>query len=169
MYFIFSDCMAEYLTISALIDRCAPYSEAERAAWARRARHWAMSSLVLPKAQKGTRGGSGRHRRYRAEDVYLMAIMFRLSDSTLPISTLNAISEQIQDWVNDRGWEAAKLGSTDQAVFLSIIFHNEQPLVDNQFNPLPEFEEDHDGPVIIMNISLIFEKIRSQEAEKNAR
>jgi DNA-binding transcriptional MerR regulator len=126
-----------------------------------------MASLVLPKAPKARRG-SGRHRRYRAEDVYLMAVMFRLSDSTLPISTLNAISEQIQDWVNDPGWEAAKLGSTDRAVFLSIIFSYEEPLVDTHFDPMPGFEEDHDGPVIVLNISLIFEKIRSQEAKKDA-
>jgi hypothetical protein len=159
--------MRGYLTISALIDRCAPYSEDERAAWTRRARHWAMASLVLPKTPKA-RGGSGRHRRYRAEDVYLMAVMFRLSDSTLPISTLSVISEEIQDWVNDPGWEAAKLGSTDQAVFLSIIFSaSAEPFVfvDTHFDPLPKFEEDHDGPVIVLNISLIFEKIRSQEAK----
>jgi hypothetical protein len=159
--------MARNLTISALIDRCAPFSEAERAHWTRRARHWAMASQVLPKAPK-TRRGSGRHRRYRTEDVYLMAVMFRLSDSTLPIGTLNAISELIQDWVNDPCWEAAKLGSTDRAVFLSIIFSDEEPLVDTHFGPLPEFEEDHDGPIILLNVSLIFERLRSQEAGHNA-
>src|SRR5437868_6511649 len=98
--FICSDRMGGYLTISALIERCAPFNEEQRAAWTRRARHWSMAGQVLPKEPKPRRG-SGRHRRYRTEDIYLIAVMFRLSDSMLPIGTLNAISEIIQDWLND--------------------------------------------------------------------
>jgi len=161
--------MGEYLTISALIDRCAPYDKAQRAAWARRARHWAMASQVLPKPPKARRG-SGHHRRYRSEDVYLMAIMFRLSDSTLPVGTLDAISELIQQYmIRAPDWNAVKSGSADPNTYLSIIFTCDgEPGADIQPGPLPDFDEVHDGALIVLNISVIFEKIRAQEAMKYA-
>ncbi len=82
------------ITVSELIERCAPPSEKHRALWLRRAREWSGAG-ILPTAKR-QRQGSGRHRLYDFDTLYLAAVLFRISDLGIPIGVLGSISALIQ-------------------------------------------------------------------------
>jgi hypothetical protein len=158
-----SPILARFFTISGLVDHSAPFSAEQRAAWAKDAKHWSLASQVLPTPPTARRG-SGRHRRYREEDAFVMAIIFRLADMAQPIGVLHAISQYLQEQEGTELWEKAKLGNTDLRVFLSIIFYDEEPFPSIDPGPFSDFpgstEHGIDG-MILMDISAVFAKVRA--------
>jgi hypothetical protein len=62
--------------------------------WLRRARDWSNAG-VLPASGQGHEG-SGRHRQYRPDTVYLAAVLLRMADVGVPIGDLTRISALIR-------------------------------------------------------------------------
>jgi hypothetical protein len=157
-----SHAVPKFFTISGLIYHSAPGSTFKRAGWAKNAKFWSSASQVLPTPPTARRG-SGRHRRYREEDAFVMAVIFRLAEMALPIGVLHQVSIWLQDiHEDDEDWQKAKLGHTDPPIFLSIIFSDEEPFVSIHPGPFSEdFEEDAEGGTILMNISEVFARVRA--------
>jgi len=112
------------LTVSDLVDRANPPNPAVHELWLNRGRYWSAHGILptLGRAHKGT----GRHRRFDEETVFLAAVLFRLASR--PISVISAIAHTIRRDLNDRtesrskdAWAAAKRGE-DQHL---AIFHTD--------------------------------------------
>ena len=82
------------VTVSELVEICSPPSDDHRALWLRRAREWSAAG-VLPPSQRHQQG-SGRHRLYDFNSIYLAAVLFRMSDLGVPVGVLAQISRLIR-------------------------------------------------------------------------
>jgi hypothetical protein len=98
------------LTVSELVERCAPPSENHRRLWLRRARVWARDG-TLPTLNYPV--GRGRHRQFDDDAVTLARVLFRLSD--LGIAPALAMNEDaLGDAVGALCQAAVQLGYTRQ-------------------------------------------------------
>src|SRR5271166_668084 len=94
--------MARYLTVSELVDRCRPVlapqdsnlDEERRRIWLRRARHWSTLD-ILPSAP-ASRDGTGHHRRYEEEAVYIAAVLLRIADLGVSVSITRDVAKALQ-------------------------------------------------------------------------
>jgi DNA-binding transcriptional MerR regulator len=116
--------------VSELVEICAPPTEAHRALWLRRAREWS-SAGVLPPARRHQQG-TGRHRLYDLDAVYLGAVLFRMSDLGVPIGVLARIARLIRNPRRTQAerdfrefWQAAIEKSTwqPQNAFRTVLAH----------------------------------------------
>jgi DNA-binding transcriptional MerR regulator len=82
------------LTVSEVVDRCAPANDELQTIWLRRLRDW--SSVGLLDVDARHREGSGRHRLYSPDAVYVAAVLLRMADLGVPIGTLTPIARLIQ-------------------------------------------------------------------------
>jgi hypothetical protein len=82
------------LTVSEVVDGCAPPNDELRTTWLRRLRDW--SSVGLLDVYARHREGSGRHRLYARDAVYVAAVLLRMADLGVPIGTLTPIARLIQ-------------------------------------------------------------------------
>jgi DNA-binding transcriptional MerR regulator len=113
------------LTVSELIDCCSPPTEERRSVWLRRARDWSNVGLLPASAQEHE--GSGRHRRYRHDTVYLASVLLRMADLGVSIGDLARISDLIRTPGRTTSgqrfkafWEAAKTHSSLQPAYIAI-------------------------------------------------
>jgi DNA-binding transcriptional MerR regulator len=120
------------VTVSELVGICAPPTDAHRALWLRRAREWS-SAGVLPPAKRHQQG-TGRHRLYDLDAVYMGAVLFRMSDLGVPIGVLAQIARVIQNprrtqaerefrefWRN--AIDKSTMGEAFQAAFQTHLAH----------------------------------------------
>jgi DNA-binding transcriptional MerR regulator len=84
----------QLLTVSEVVDCCAPLDDALRTTWLRRLRDW--SSIGLLDISGRHREGTGRHRLYGPDVVYVAAVLLRMADLGVPVGTLNRIARLVQ-------------------------------------------------------------------------
>jgi hypothetical protein len=77
----------------------------ERATLIRRIRHWTLAGALKPVGN--VHGGTGKHRRYAAQEGYIAAILDVLANRSLPIGTLKAVAKEVrkkpwQDYATNR-------------------------------------------------------------------
>jgi DNA-binding transcriptional MerR regulator len=84
----------QLLTVSEVVDCCAPVSDELRTTWLRRLRDW--SSIGLLEISEHHREGTGRHRLYSPGAVYVAAVLLRMADLGVPVGTLARIARLIQ-------------------------------------------------------------------------
>jgi DNA-binding transcriptional MerR regulator len=116
----------QLLTVSEVVDCCAPPSDELRTTWLRRLRDW--SNIGLLHISGRYREGAGRHRLYSPDAVYVAAVMLRLADLGVPVGTLIPVAEIIQRPSRARRkqdfrnfWaEAKQLGAASDEAFLAI-------------------------------------------------
>jgi hypothetical protein len=80
------------LTVSELTDACKPPDEETRLLWLRRVRDWSNIGIVPATRQHA---GTGRHRLFRPDAVYVTAVLLRLVDSGYPIRNLSTVAKLI--------------------------------------------------------------------------
>jgi hypothetical protein len=99
-------------TVSELVARLGARSERQADLWLRRVRHWSTFGLLDPVGLQHT--GSGRHRQFGVEALYVAAVLMRLADRGLPVGVLRLIASGLAkslkgpDAEYARLWEAAK-------------------------------------------------------------
>jgi hypothetical protein len=84
----------QLLTVSQVVDRCAPLDDEMRTTWLRRLRDW--SNIGVLDISGRHREGTGRHRLYSTDAVYVAAVLLRMADLGVPVGTLNRIARLIQ-------------------------------------------------------------------------
>jgi DNA-binding transcriptional MerR regulator len=86
--------MTQLLTVSEVVDCCAPPNDELRTTWLRRLRDW--SNIGLLEISGRHREGTGRHRLYSLDAVYVAAVLLRMADLGVPVSYLARIARLIQ-------------------------------------------------------------------------
>ena len=85
----------EELTVSELAERVAPAGDkAAIERITRQLRHWTLNQVLEPVG--GLHTGPGRHRRYRADSVYMAALIVELSDMGFAIGFLSAVVKGVK-------------------------------------------------------------------------
>lgn len=171
--------MGRYLTVSELVDKCDPsptgggdYSaltEERRRVWLRRIRHWSTMDILPP--APASRDGTGHHRRYDDEDVYIAAVLLRVADLGISIAITRDIATVLRQPGSADGdnfaecWRQAKAGkphiylviwiASDGWVFVEGVSPEQGGLgaVDLLLDP-------DDAPTVILSLSKIFARIR---------
>ncbi len=156
----------EELTVSELAERVAPAGDkaaVERVT--RQLRHWTLNQVLEPVG--GLHTGPGRHRRYRADSVYMAALIVELSDMGFAIGLLSTVVKGVKFSFTDprrgglRLWRRAIEGKGQVLLHFSPRFRDgamKLRLVD----PKGGFDfskHEHDGHVII-NLTQLFAPLR---------
>lgn len=159
------------VTVSELVEICAPPSDAHRALWLRRARDWSAAGVLPPTRRHHE--GTGRHRLYDFDLVYLATVLFRMSDLGVPVGVLAQISRLIRAPRRTKAeiefkkfWKDAiqEKGATSSEAYLAVA-------------PVPNKESEsayyrtgrgsisfnNDGAWAVINISIIFRKLATNE------
>jgi hypothetical protein len=107
------------LTVSDLVERANPRSEAEHALWLRRLRYWSTQGILKPIGHQHE--GTGRHRRYPSDEAYLAAVLLRLA-MIGPIGAISHIANRMREGLAKSGpfseaWAAAKMGADSHIGF----------------------------------------------------
>jgi DNA-binding transcriptional MerR regulator len=89
----------EGITVSDLVERAGPGSDAQRQLWLRRLRYWSAHGVLS--SEEPRHGGTGKHRRYGPETAYLAALLLRLSSAGLPIGVIEAVAQVVQRELRD--------------------------------------------------------------------
>jgi hypothetical protein len=140
----------------------------------RRLRHWSLAGALRTAGQLHT--GTGRARRFEAEEVYIAAVLLRLADWGLPIGALKAVAETIRLEIDKVGetaglWAEAKRRSLEgHTVFagLSVKLDDagEKPvsigirLKHGQRLNTPRFLLDHEDSIIVLNLTEVFASVK---------
>jgi DNA-binding transcriptional MerR regulator len=85
--------MARYLTVAELADKCSPGDKEREKIWLRRIRHWSSMGSLPP--APASREGTGHHRRYTEDTLYLAAVLLRIADLGISVSITKEIAECI--------------------------------------------------------------------------
>jgi hypothetical protein len=164
------------LTISEVVDRCSPSNDEHRMIWLRRARE--LSNLgIFPTAPQQQRAGSGRHRLYKPDVVWLAAVLLRMSDQRAPIGCLRALASQVNSGRRTRAgrdfrqfWQQAK--ASINFPFPARDFHiafAEGPDGRISFHRSEGPIWVSDGSWVTTNLSLVFRQLaKPREDEEDA-
>jgi DNA-binding transcriptional MerR regulator len=87
------------ITVSDLVERAGPGSDAQRELWLRRLRYWSAHGVLS--VEEPRHGGTGKHRRYGPETAYLAALLLRLSSAGLPIGVIETVAQAVQRELRD--------------------------------------------------------------------
>jgi hypothetical protein len=155
------------LTVSELVNRCSPPTEDYRTVWLRRARDWSNIGM-LPTARR-QHEGSGRHRLYGTDTVFLAAILFRMADLGVPVGYLARISRLIRaprrterEQEFKRFWQEAKtLTNPAEDALMAIRPAPGKDLTYYEFGFGPVAFDD-DGAWATMNLTRTFRKLGDQ-------
>ena len=163
----------EELTVSEIAERVAPAGdEAAVERLTRQLRHWTLSHVLEPIG--GLHTGSGRHRRYSAQSVYIAALIAELANMGFPIRLLWAVATAVNAiyWAkaNPR-WLQAIEGEADILLYFSPRFRAgekldmpglEIPMVMNLIDAKEgaDFASKNDSCVIV-NLTRLFAPLRS--------
>jgi hypothetical protein len=152
------------LTVSELVDVCFPPTEAHRGLWLRRAREWSTAGVLPPSEHHHQ--GSGRHRLYDFDSVYLAAVLFHVSDLGVPVGVLARISRLIRaprrtPWEQDfiKFWRAVKTQKNKEHAYLAIAPVPGQDLVYYKYNFGPVFMPEG-GAWATINLTVTFAKLK---------
>jgi DNA-binding transcriptional MerR regulator len=167
-----------FLTVSQLAAACKPtdllgnFDEDRLKLWTRRLRHWSRLG-ILPITRR--RDEMGSHRLYRAEDVYLAAVLLRLAGPGISHGVLELISSDLQASIKPGGdlheiWEQAKRQENRDTHYFLLVFISEegsivatgagmlrtgQWLLNVDAVPL-----DDDQPIMMISLTKIFRNLR---------
>jgi DNA-binding transcriptional MerR regulator len=175
--------MARYLTVSELVDRCAPVAtspsdeepeidEDRRRIWLRRARHW--SDMDILSSAPASRNGTGHHRRYQEKDVFIAAVLLRISDLGVSFGVTRDIAgalrlDKRRAYVGEdfpKTWRQAISGKPPGIYHLATWISHEGIVFVDAFGPeqrlgsLDRFLDIADAPMIVVSLTRIFEIIR---------
>jgi DNA-binding transcriptional MerR regulator len=151
------------LTVSELVDRCSPPIEDFRAVWLRRARDWSNIG-ILPTARQHE--GSGHHRLYGADTVFLATVLFRMADLGVPVGYLARIARLIRSPRRTEGeqefkrfWQEARALTNPKDAHMAI---RPEPggirtFYRHSFGPI-EFPDD--GTWATINLTQTFRKLK---------
>ena len=155
--------MTGLLNVAKLVDRAAPPSQDRRATWLRRCQLWSVAGILpaVPPAE----GGGRRRRLYRADTVWLAAVLLRISDLGLDTSIIQKISSFIQGGTRSRRqrfsrfWHEAIEGSRDTAYF---VFSLEHDVLSYDWNGegLEDYSYLCSAPLVVLNLVELFEEVR---------
>jgi len=168
--------VSEGFTVSEIASRLGARSERQADLWLRRLRHW--STLGILDTLGPQHSGSGRHRRYETETIYIAALLVRLADRGLPVGVLKLIAGGLARSTSPQGeyheqWETAKSSaSADRLkgpVYITFSFEpdDESALTTDeilvQMNHgvgmlSPQFYSENDIMEIV-NVSQIFSRV----------
>jgi hypothetical protein len=114
----------EGLTVADLVERAGPANAAQAKLWLRQARYWAAHGVLATEGR--LHAGTGRHRRFSGETVFLAALLFRLGSAGLPLAVIDALARTIRQELEDptesrfkTAWERAKTGQHEH---IGIMF-----------------------------------------------
>jgi DNA-binding transcriptional MerR regulator len=156
-----------FLTVSELVDRCSPPNKEYRTIWLRRARDWSNIGF-LPTA-RGQHEGSGRHRLYSSDAVFLAAVLFRMADLGVPVGYLERIARLIRTPRQTEGeqefkrfWQEAKALTNPKDAHLAIAPERGgvRTYYRHSFGPI-ELLDDEAWAVI--NLTRTFRGLKAQE------
>jgi hypothetical protein len=150
------------LTVSGLVEAAGPPTEEVKPLWLRRARD--LSSIgALPVTRRHE--GTGRHRLYSVETVYLAAVLFRMADLGVPIGYLARIARLItkprraieREQEFQAFWQEAKTMTNPQDAHMAI-----QPapglgtFYEKSFGPIAVL----DGAWAVINLTRTFRQLK---------
>src|SRR5690349_7946060 len=95
-----------FLTVSELVDGCSPPNEQSRLVWIRRARDWSNAGILA--TARRHREGTGRHRLYNPDSVYLAAVMLRMADQGVSLRTLAIMASLLHEPSRDKNVQQLK-------------------------------------------------------------
>jgi hypothetical protein len=150
------------LTVGQLVEAAAPPAERFRPLWLRRARD--LSSIGALPAVRQPHEGTGRHRLYSVDTVYLAALLFRMGDLGVPIGYLARIARLItkprrveREREFQAFWREAKAMTNPQDAHIAI-----QPapgvgtFYEKSFGPIAV----KDGAWAVINLTHTFRQLR---------
>lgn len=104
--------MNDTLSVSEIAARVARRERpGDEARLTRQIRHWTMTGVLAPIGEAFT--GTGRHRRYSEETVYVVAVLAEIAGLGVSITGLKAASDRLYQNVNSPLWRTAKKGDRE--------------------------------------------------------